>query len=355
MMMYLEKIKAFLKINEVTVAGRNLHVDALKGMVIIFVVWGHTIQLNHPLHEKSYLYASLSSFGMPLFMLLSGFIISTQLGNTLLGYLKKYSLRLMVPFFVWAIVSYVLFLFYRDPRLPAQLFDVSLPAYLLGMAKTPSNGLWFLWVLFLNSVLLFAVLKLVQVKNWTRWENYFVIASILLSRAVSSDLFGLNELKTYYTYYAAGFFVCKYADALRANRKILYAVAIIGFPILLMSFRVHEFPTFYPFLSQIFGDTGIARLIVSIYKYVLAFLGMGVLSFLLGCVRRTRFYLFCCWLGTLTLDIYVCHSFFIINCGNEIWQYLAVTAIALFCSLALTLLLLKRFKVTRLIFLGQNR
>ena len=99
-MMYLDKIKAFLKIDEVKVAGRNLHVDALKGMVIIFVVWGHTIQLNHPLHEKSFLYASLASFAMPLFMLLSGFIISTQLGNTLPGYLKKYFLRLIVPFFV---------------------------------------------------------------------------------------------------------------------------------------------------------------------------------------------------------------------------------------------------------------
>jgi len=60
-------------------------------------------------------------------------------------------------------------------------------------------------VLFLNSVLLFSVLKLVRVRNWVRWENYFIIASILLSRTASTDLFGLNEFKTYYTYYAVAF------------------------------------------------------------------------------------------------------------------------------------------------------
>jgi fucose 4-O-acetylase-like acetyltransferase len=354
-MIFMDKIRAFLKIDEAMAAGRNLHVDALKGMVIIFVVFAHTIQLNHPLHDKSYLYMTFSSFAMPLFMLLSGYIISTQLRNTFWDYLKKYFLRLIVPFFVWAIVSYVLFLFYRDPRLPAQIFDVSLPAYLLGVAKLPGNGLWFLWVLFLDSVLLFAVLKLVRVGNWTRWENYFVIASIVLSRAASTDLFGLNEFKTYYTYYTVGFFACKYYDVLKAKRKIFYAVSVIGFPLLLIGYRQSEFPTFYPFLSQIFGDTGIARLIVSIYKYALAFLGMALLSFLLECVRRTRFYVFCCWVGTLTLDVYVCHSHFVIRCDNEIWQYLAVAAIALISSLALTLLLLKRFKITRLLFLGQNR
>ena len=94
-----KKIKAFLKIDDVLVAGHNLHIDALKGAAILFVVFGHTIQINHPDHDKSLLYLTFSSFAMPMFMLLSGFIISSQLGNTILGYLKKYTLRLIVPIF----------------------------------------------------------------------------------------------------------------------------------------------------------------------------------------------------------------------------------------------------------------
>jgi fucose 4-O-acetylase-like acetyltransferase len=283
---------------------------------------------------------------MPLFMLLSGFIITSQLGNTFPGYLKKYSLRLIVPFFVWAAVSYGVYHFYRD---------VSLPAYLLSVAKAPDHGMWFLWVLFLNSVMLFSVLKLVRVRNWVRWENYFIIASIILARAASTNLFGLSEFRLYYPYYAAGFFAYKYYDVLKAKRKIFYAAAIIGFPALILGWRRNEFPTFYPVLVNVFGDTGIARLIVSIYKYVVAFLGMALLSFLLERVRNNRFYLFLCWVGTLTLDIYVCHGYFLFRFGEGIWQYLSAAAIAFVCSMALTLLLLKRFKITRMLFLGQSR
>jgi fucose 4-O-acetylase-like acetyltransferase len=354
-MTVMDKIKAFLKIDEATAPGHNLHVDALKGMLIIFVVFAHTIQLNHPLHDGSYLYLTFSSFAMPLFMLLSGYIISTQLRNTLWGYLKKYTLRLIVPFFVWAVVSYGVYYFYPDPHLPAYWFDVNLPVYLFNAAKLPGNGLWFLWVLFLNSILLFAVLKLVQVRDWARWENYFVIASILLSRAVNTDLFGLNEFKTYYIYYAVGFFACKYYDVLKAHRKIFYILGVIGFPLLLMGYQRNALPTFYPFLVQIFGDKGLARLIASIYKYFLAFTGMALLSFLLELLRRTRFYVFACWAGTLTLDIYVCHVYFIIGWGDALWQYLAVATFAFICSVLLTLLLLRRFKITRLLFLGQSR
>lgn len=354
-MINIQKVKEFLKIDGATVPGRNLHVDALKGMLIIFVVWAHTIQQNHPLSINSHLYLTFSSFAMPLFMLLSGYIISTQLRYTLPGYVKKYVLRLILPFFAWAMVSYVLFHVFRDSRQFTQIFDVSLPVYLMNLAKTPSNGLWFLWALFLNSVALFAVLKLVQVGKWARWENYFVIASILISRAASSELFGLSDFKVYYTYYAAGFFACKYYDWLKANRKIFYAISIIGFPLLLLAFRSDKFPAFYPVLQNFFGDTGIARLIASLYKYAIAFMGMAFLSFFLELVRRTRFYTFSCWVGTLTLDIYVCHAYFVMKCGTEIWQYLVVAAIAFICSVALTLLLLKRFKITRLVFLGQSR
>lgn len=355
MMTFLDKIKAFLKIDEGLAPGHNHHVDALKGMLIIFVVFAHTIQLNHPLHDNSYLYLTFSSFAMPLFMLLSGFIVSSQLCNTLWGYLKKYTLRLIVPFFVWAVFSYGFYLLYNDHRLPAAMFDVSLPVYLWNTAKSPGNGLWFLWVLFLNSVLLFSVLKLVRVRNWVRWENYFIIASILLSRTASTDLFGLNEFKTYYTYYAVGFFVFKYFDVVKAHRKIFYAISIVAFPLLLMGFQRTGLPAFYPYLAQIFGDTGLARLFVSIYKYALAFVGMALLSFLLELVRQTGFYRFACWVGTLTLDIYVCHIYFIVACGDALWQYLAVSVFAFICSIALTLLLLKRFKITRLLFLGQSR
>jgi len=344
--MNFQKIKDWLEIGKATAAGRNLHVDALKGITIIFVVWAHTIQINHPLKMDSYYYLTLSSFAMPLFMLLSGYIINTQMKNTLPGFVKKYALRLIVPFFVWSVIVYLMHRYYSH---------ISLPVYLLTLAKFPANGLWFLWALFLNSTVLFAVLRLVRRKKWERWENYLVIASIVLSRVASTEYFGLSDFKVYYTYYAAGFFVCKYYDWVKARRKIFYAVSIVAFPPLLMAFQSDKFPSFYPVLQEFFGDTGIARLTVSIYKYAIAFAGMGVVSFLLELARRTRVYAFCAWTGLFTLDIYVIHGVFAWRCAPVLWQYAAVAVLTFVCSLALTIMVLRRFRPTRLIFLGQNR
>jgi fucose 4-O-acetylase-like acetyltransferase len=343
-----EKIKAFLKVDDALAPGRNHHVDALKGFTIICVVFAHSIQIHHPNFNENRVYLIMFTWAMPLFMLLSGFILSLQLKNTLFGYLKKNTLRLIVPFFIWALVSYVLF---------HAVHGANPLAYVWSVVKAPGSGLWFLWVLFINSTFLFFVLKLVEINHWKRWENYFVVAAILFSRLASADIFALSEVKVYFPYYAAGFFAYKYYDVLKAKRKIFYAVALIAFPVLVFGYRRNEFPTFYPMLQQIFGETGIARLIVSIYKYAVAFAGMAFSSFLLELVRKSRLYAVLCWVGTLSLDIYVCHATFIFlpGFGSGGWQYFSVGLMAILGSLALTLLVLKRFRITRMLFLGENR
>lgn len=345
-MTYINKIKTFLKIDEALGDKRNHHIDALKGLVIVIVVWAHAIQFNDPNHDTNLLYLVPYPAAMPLFMLLSGFLLSRQLNLPFISNLKKNAIRLLVPFFVWAVISYVFYHHYRD---------VSLPGHLLNVAKAPGTHLWFLWVLFWSSVLLIAVLKVVRFKNWIRWENYFVVAAILLSRAGSTNLFGLTEIKAYFIYYAAGFFIYKYFDVLKDKRKILYAVSVVVFPVLILFWRREQLPTFYPDLLQVINNKGISRLIVSIYKYVVAISGMAYWSFIMEKLNQTRLYFLLCWLGTLTLEIYVCQGYFIMVFGNGLLQYIASTLISIILSLALTLLILQRFRITRLLFLGQSR
>lgn len=345
-MTFWDKIKVFLKIDGALADGRNHHIDALKGVAIILVVLGHSIQLNDPNYDNNLLFRIVYSFQLPMFFFLSGFILSTQVGHSLLNYLKKNTVRLLVPFIVWYLISYIFVRFQTE---------ISLPDYLFALIKSPAGGLWFLWVLFLNSFLLFAALKIARFKNWMRWENYFVIAAILLSRTASADFLGLSEVKQYFPYYAAGFFVCKYLDVLKAKRKIIYAVAIVAFPVLILGWKRNEFPTFYPVLLQFLNDKGTVRLIVSIYKYAVSFLGIALSSFILAGIKGTRAYWVLCWLGTLTLDIYVCHGYFIFGFGSGMWWNLSVALVSLILSCALTLLLMKRFKITRLLLLGQSR
>ena len=357
-----DKIKAFLKIDEALSDGRIHHIDALKGFLIICVVWEHSIMINDPNCENKLLYIITRPFLMPLFMLLSGFIISKQLNSTFLNYLKKNAVHLMVPFFVWSLIFYAFVRFLVPFLVGYPIFhgfvplqtDVNLFSHLYLLMLSPANGLWFLWVLFWSSLLLFAALKIARYKNWLRWENYFVVAAIILSRIPSTNFLGFAEIKAYFIYYAAGFFICKYLDVLVEKRNIIYAISLVVYPILIPFWRREQFPTFYPALLQVVNES-IARPIFSIYKWVVALSGMALLSFIMERINKTRFYFFLCWVGTMTLDIYVCQQYFVFEFGSSVWQYIAATAVALTCSLSLTLLLLKRFKITRLLLLGQNR
>lgn len=344
-MNFLDKIKSWLKIDGILAQRRNQHIDALKGLAIILVVWGHSIQINDPNYDNNLLFRIIYSFHMPMLMFLSGFILSTQFGYSLLNYLKKNAVRLLVPFIVWYIINYIFVRFQTD---------ISLPAYLFDLMKSPARGLWFLWILFLNSALLFGALKLARYKKRQHRENYFVLAAILLSMTASADFLALADVKQYFPYYAAGFFVCKYLDVLKAKRKIIYAVAIVTFPVLVLGWKRNAFPTFYPVLLSSLNNEDIARLVVSIYKYAISFGGIALCSFILERIQQSRLYYFLSWLGMWTLDIYACHSYFLFKFSNAIWWYFSAAVVSLFFSLALSFLLLRRFKITKVLFLGQT-
>lgn len=340
------RLKQFLQINNALAPGRDHHIDALKGAAIILVVLGHAVQVHDPQFDDNLVFRIIYSFHMPMLMFLSGFILSTQFGYSLRHYLKKNAIRLVVPFLAWYLIDYAVHGIYQDTG----LLD-----YFLGLMKSPGRGLWFLWVLFLNSSFLFAVLKLVRLKNRQPWENYFVVAAIVIARTASEDVLGLSDFRQYFPYYAAGFFVCKYRHALQARRKTIYTAALLLFPILVIAWRRNAFPDFYPVLVEILNNKGLPRLLVSIYKYLVAFTGIAFVSFLLERTRQTPAYLFFCWLGTLTLDIYVCHSYFLTGVGSGTALYLTAAIFALFGPLVLTLVIMKRFRITRFLLLGQRR
>jgi len=336
----------FKRANEAITGGRNRLVDALKGGAIISLVFAHSILLNDPHHDENVIFRVLMSFLMPLFMFLSGYIIHTQLPYPFLYYIRKNAVRLVLPFFVWHGISY---LYFR-----AKGLDINILNHYLSLLKSPDQGLWFLWVLFWMSILLFGTLKFTRWRNRERWENVFVLIALLMTRFASTDTLGLAEIKQYFPYYLAGFLFWKYRKHFLQKQLIYYGLSFIIFPLLVYFWRRNAFPTFYPSLAEWLGS-GIARLIVSIYKYVVSFTGMATFSGLFGIISLTRIYPFFSWVGTMSLDIYACHRYFIPLSGNDLGHYLLDASIAMVCSLLLTLLVMKRFRITRLLLLGQMK
>ena len=88
-----------------TTIQRDASIDIAKGIGIILVVFGHTFQIYS---VTNYVYA----FHMPLFFLLSGYTFNVQKHlQDKWGFLRKNLLRLMIPYFGVAILSYILYVY----------------------------------------------------------------------------------------------------------------------------------------------------------------------------------------------------------------------------------------------------
>ena len=149
--------------------------------------------------------------------------------------------------------------------------------------------------------------------------------------------------------------IYKYGLAIRGKWLPLFSTSLIAFPLLAVFWKRNAFPTFYPALLIWLNEPHLARFIVSIYRDAVAFSGIAFMSFTVDRIREWRVYTFLCWLGTMTLDIYVSHKYFLIGIGKNQVKYTSATICALTLSLGLSILVLRQIKILRLLFLGQAR
>ena len=129
---------------------RNKTIDIARGYAILLVVIGHSIQ--HACLEtmdENIIFRLIYSFHMSLFMFISGLAVSYSKTEVNLAWLRKRFCNLVIPFFAWAVIP---FFFNKN----WQNFFSSLKQLLI----SPDQGLWFLFVLFEISGLLFVIFSL---------------------------------------------------------------------------------------------------------------------------------------------------------------------------------------------------
>ncbi|MGO4671153.1 acyltransferase family protein, partial [Bosea sp. 2RAB26] len=196
--------------------GRDVFLDCLKGLAIITVVLGHTFQGVGPRFDDYMPFKVVYSFHMPMFIFVSGMVASIGFkkkifadvppGSFIVG-LGKSSVRLLLPFFTWALVSFYLL----------QSSTAVLSQWMLLVVSNPDNGLWFLWVLFQCQIVLalisasFAALRRYRPINLEAIRPVYVVALLLLVAYPTRKLFlatpnesGLHLTKIYLIYFLAG-------------------------------------------------------------------------------------------------------------------------------------------------------
>lgn len=130
--------------------SRNHFLDMAKGVAIILVVIGHTIQYRNPDFDNQLWFRVIYSFHMPLFIFLSGAVASLWFNpeafaqKPLLINLKALSIRtykaftrLVIPFVCWGLIAAFI-----------QKTEQPFISILVNLFRRPDTGLWFLICIF---------------------------------------------------------------------------------------------------------------------------------------------------------------------------------------------------------------
>ena len=180
---------------------RNLSIDAVKGVAILLVMFGHVFVHNHM--EDPYVYDFIKAVQMPLFIIISGYlcgqgrkISDVKTYGKVMG---KRAISYMVPFFAWLTVMHL---------------DNLVEAYKTIFVQL-DYGLWFLRVLFILTFMVYTAQLaggIFRAKSQLLSEIVFWVAygglSLIL---VLQILMGNSFLSPYLTIIYVPFYMLGYA------------------------------------------------------------------------------------------------------------------------------------------------
>ncbi|MCX7698058.1 MAG: acyltransferase family protein, partial [Candidatus Goldbacteria bacterium] len=144
---------------------REQWIDNLKGIGIIFIIFGHSISC------PDFLIDYFFSFHVPLFFFIAGLNFNTSLLEDFRIFLKKRIKRLLIPYMFFNLLSYGFWVirvkFFDSPQevpLIRPLFGI---LYGNGHNKwlIHNEPLWFFVCLFVTQVFLFIILKFTKTKH----------------------------------------------------------------------------------------------------------------------------------------------------------------------------------------------
>lgn len=268
---------------------RSQNIDAIRGIAAILVMFGHCIVLNGM--QDGLIYDMIKSVQMPLFMLVSGYLVSLTGKIDSFWELERLIIKraavCLLPFFVWILVLHP-FSFLKS--LKETLFQID-------------KGLWFLMVLFLFSMVqsLAGYTRTVLVKKKgpaVGWIGFFAVWSlfglILLLQIISANHFLSPHLSIYYLpFYLGGYLfgICYIFVPERVKNKcrkftipcmvlalfLLFSISL-GFDMIIAADKK---VLLLQFFASVMGSIGVILLITKIKgksKALLSFVGQYTLE-----------------------------------------------------------------------------
>lgn len=199
-------------------------IDIYRGLGIILVVLGHALKQTGETNAVfDILLSVIYSFHMPLFFVASGFIaikvLDLKSKEEQLSFIKNRAIRLLIPYF--AVGLFYMPIKFILSKYAVKPYDFS-SAWKLLIGENPNTVLWFLYTLFIVSIICVLIL------NHKNITSMLLISAIISVIAWAADT-EINTFK-YLFFFIAGIYIRKNYDdfgpALKEDRLIALASAV---------------------------------------------------------------------------------------------------------------------------------
>lgn len=337
------------------VIGNNMerinHLDFLKALAIILVIWGHAIQALDNNFFQNPLWELIYSFHMPLFAFLSGYFATNSVRMTMVDFLKKRSIQLLLPVMVWSIVLLILkIILYR-------------PEHYMGIIKPSFQyDFWFIKCIFICALLMFFLFKYLSYKLCA--VGFFFILCVWLCFLHIGNLFWTSFLLPIFGIGWMWRYVCE--KSMGGVKKHLLIVSALIFSLLYFRWSGNYSIYVENIIWWQNGEFNVHNILITFLR---ATLGVSASFFLFEFSSRIYRYLpcgiacACCEIGKRTMGIYIVQCFVfdywtLVIPKDKIegsWiEILIFTIIALALSFG-TVKLLEKYSWTACLFLGKMK
>lgn len=224
---------------------RNPAIDVAKGIAIITVVLGHVVTSYHNSNlmmdyaVPNYLCELVYSFHMPLFFMISGYLVSTKDFGwaSCWSAVRKNLISYGIPYVAFCVISFVLKLvFSGSVNTRVSFTDLLLiPLYPIGM-------MWFLYALLVVSVLhiLMVCIFADKGKRMTVELSISAIVFVVVAYVGKSDL-GIYDSAKYWLWYSFGIYVMPQITKCLSNKlSVSYLIGSIVYCVIVYLLPEHN-------------------------------------------------------------------------------------------------------------------
>jgi fucose 4-O-acetylase-like acetyltransferase len=348
--------------------GRDIQLDALRGLAIILVVMGHVLAFSDVQHyQNKPLFNIIYYFHMPLFFFISGFLVNGHFQSPTVFWVKKKFMGLVVPYLLF---SFMYFFIFRGFSLSSLTLDNLLRAV---FSYVNSNSAWFLPVLFETLVVLAIVINAEKKLKVFTLPTVLIVFLVILPLIPISSVKGIDQIVRYSPFVIIGYYISIYnqknslipkMDLDITKKDLVFALL---YPIIYLLRNIPFFYTWNSKIAEYLSGHNIliilnnysAQLFFLYYFYITAFAGIAmcfVIVKILSKLQVMNFFILC---GILSMEIYLTHlvvlfysSLFQVPLwfGQEYITVLSGTLIVLALALCLSFILLYNKIISRIFF-----